>query len=355
MATVNRQITLASRPVGFPRVSNFDLVYSPLPSLAAGEVLVRELYLSLDPWMRGRMNAAGPSSMAIGDLMIGGAVALVMASEDPQFVAGDAVEGLLGWQEYAVVQGRELRKLDATSAPLSTALGVLGTPGLTAYFGLFDICRPEPGETVVVSGATGAVGMVAGQLAKIAGCRVVGVAGSDAETSWLRDELGFDAAFNHRAGSDLRGTLETLCPAGIDVYFDNVGGAITDAVIERINDRARICVCGQSSQSNLEQPEMAPRWLDQLRVKQASARGFLVASYRQRFPEACERLREWLRQGKLQYREDIAQGIEAAPQAFIAMLRGKSQGKQLVQLSEYKPTDRGGSKSPMTRTEGASA
>jgi NADPH:quinone reductase len=337
MATVNRQITLASRPMGFPKVSDFHLVYSPLPSPAAGEVLVRSVYLSLDPYMRGRMNDAESYArpVAIGEVMPGGAVAFVLESAHPEFRSGDAVEGMLGWQEYAVAQGRELRKIDPSIGPLSTALGVLGMPGLTAFFGLLDICDPQPGETVVVSGAAGAVGMLVGQIAKIKGCRVAGVAGSDAKVSWLLDELRFDAALNYKTVEDFDGKLEKLCPDGIDVYFDNVGGAITDAVVRLINTKARISVCGQISQYNLEEPEVGPRWLGQLVVKQAKVQGFLVSSYAERFPEALEQLAVWLKQGKLKYREDVAQGIEAAPQAFIGMLQGKNQGKQLVHVSEF--------------------
>ena len=336
MATVNRQITLASRPVGFPKVSDFHLVYSLLPSPAAGEVLVRSVYLSLDPYMRGRMNEAESYArpVAIGEVMTGGAVALVVESDDPEFRAGDVVEGILGWQEYAVAQGRDLRRVDPGLAPISTALGVLGMPGLTAYFGLLDICDPQPGETVVVSAAAGGVGMLVGQIAKIKGCRVVGVAGSDAKISWLLDELGFDAAVNYRLSVDFHGELEDLCPDGVDVYFDNVGGAVTDAVVRRINTGARISVCGQSSQHNLEGPEVGPRWLGQLIVKQAKVQGFLVSSYAERFLEVLDQLGRWIKQGMLKYREDVAQGIEAAPQAFIGMLQGKNQGKQLVQLSE---------------------
>jgi NADPH:quinone reductase len=336
MAIVNRQITLASRPVGFPKVSDFQLVYAPLPSPAEGEVLVRSIYLSLDPYMRGRMSHAESDArpVAIGEVMIGGALASVVESRDSAFRAGDTVEGMLGWQEYAVVRGSELRKIDPGIAPISTALGVLGMPGLTAFFGLLDICDPQRGETVVVSGAAGAVGMVAGQIAKIKRCRVVGVAGSDAKISWLLDELGFDAAFNYKTAADCYVKLEELCPAGIDVYFDNVGGAITDAVLRLINARARISVCGQVSQYNLEEPELGPRWLDQLVVKRAKVQGFLVSGYAERFSEALDQLARWLKQGKLKYREDIARGIEAAPQAFIGMLHGNNQGKQLVQLSE---------------------
>jgi NADPH:quinone reductase len=335
MATVNRQITLASRPVGIPKVSDFHLVYSPLPSPAANEVLVRSVYLSLDPYMRGRMSDVESYArpVAIGEVMTGAAVAFVVASQDPSFQVGDAVLGMLGWQEYAVAQGRDLRKLDPSLAPISTALGVLGMPGLTAFFGLLDIGDPRRGETVVVSGAAGAVGMLVGQIARIKDCRVVGIAGSDAKISWLLDDLGFDAGFNYKTCADFRGRLQELCPDGIDVYFDNVGGTLTDAVLSRINTKARIAVCGQISQYNLEEPEMGPRWLGQLIVKQAKVQGFLVSGYAERFADGLEQLTRWLKQGKLKYREDVAQGIEAAPQAFIGMLQGQNQGKQLVQLS----------------------
>ena len=335
MVAINRQITLASRPVGFPRVSDFNLVYSPLPSPAAGEVMVRSIYLSLDSFMRGLMSDAESCArpVAIGGVMTGGTVGVVMESRNEDFRAGDTVEGMLGWQEYAVAQGRELRKIDPGLAPISTALGVLGMPGLTAYFGLLDICDPQPGETVVVSGAAGSVGMLVGQIAKITACRVVGVVAPGAKISWLLDELGFDAAFDCETAADCCGKLEELCPDGIDVYCDTVGGAVTDAVLRLINPRARISVCGQLSQGNLQEPEVGPRWLGQMIVKQAKVQGFLVSDYADRFPKALEQLVRWLKQGKLKYREDVAQGIEAAPQAFITMLQGGNQGKQLVQLS----------------------
>lgn len=336
MATFNRQITLASRPVGLPKVADFHLVYSPLPSPGPGEVLVRSVYLSLDPSTRGRMSEAGSVArpVGIGGVMPGRAVASVVESRDPGFRAGDTVEGMLGWQEYAVAQGRELTKVDPDLAPISTALGVLGVPGLTAYFGLLDICDPQPGETVVVSGAAGAVGMVAGQIAKIRGCRVVGVTGAGVNTSWLFDELGLDAVVDCSAVEGFNGRLEGACPAGVDVYFDNVGGTTTDAVMKLVNATARIAVCGQTSQDNLEEPEMGPRWLSRLADRQARVQGFLVSSFVERFPEGLEQLATWLKQGKLKYREEISHGIEAAPQAFIGMLQGRNQGKQLVQLSE---------------------
>lgn len=335
MTAVNRRITLAARPVGFPKVSDFHLAYAPVPAPAEGEVLVRSVYLSLDPYMRGRMDdvESYASPVALGEVMLGGAVGFVVASRDSRYRPGDAVAGMLGWQEFAVVSGRALRAVDPGVAPISTALGVLGMPGLTAYFGLLEIGDPRPGETVVVSVAAGAVGTLVGQIARLRGSRVVGVAGSDAKIAWLLDELGFDAAFNYKSDVEFDVQLRELCPGGVDVYFDNVGGRITDAVVRRLNTGARIVLCGQISQYNLEAPESGPRWLGQLIVKEAKAEGFLVTSYLDRYPEALAQLTAWLQAGKLQYREEVAQGIESAPQAFIGMLHGRNQGKQLVQLS----------------------
>ena len=334
MATVNRKITLAARPVGLPKVSDFQLAYVPVPSPAAGEVLVRSAYLSLDPHLRGRMNAANSEArpVEIGEVMAGSAAAIVLESKDPKLRAGDAVVGMLGWQEFAVVPASELRKLDPDVAPISTALGVLGLPGLTAYFGLLEICQPQHGETAVVSGAAGAIGMVAGQIAAIKGCRVVGVSGAESDLSWLLDELGFDAALNDRTALDLHSELLALCPDGIDVYLDNAGGETTDEVVRQVNTGARIAVCGQSSQDNLESPAIGPRWLGHLIARAATLHGLLVSRYAERFPEGRKQLGRWLKQGKLKYHEDVAQGIESAPQAFIGMLQGQSHGQQLVQL-----------------------
>ncbi len=333
--TMKRQITLAARPKGYPRESDFALIEKPIPSPGAGEILIRIVYLSLDPYMRMRMNDTKSYAppQAIGEVMVGGTVGKVLQSNHPGFAKGDIVEGMLGWQEYAISDGQGLRKVDPKVAPISTALGVLGMPGLTAYFGMLEIAKPKSGDTVVISGAAGAVGSAAGQIAKIAGARVVGIAGSDAKINYMVRELGFDAAFNYRSVENYYEVLNEICPEGIDVYFDNVGGAITDAVFRLIKTKARIAICGQISLYNLEKPEMGPRPLPYLLTKQARAEGFLVFQFADRYEEALKQLAGWLKEGRLKYREDIVDGIGNAPSAFIAMLQGRNMGKQLVKLA----------------------
>ena len=335
MPVVNHQVTLAAKPVGMPKESDFRLVESPLPHAGSGEVLVQVLYLSVDPYVRGRLGGRASYARPVepGEVIVGSVVGRVLESHDPRLVVDDFVEGLLGWQEYAVSPAKSLRKLDPSAAPITTALHVLGMPGLTAYFGLLDICHPQPGETVVVSGAAGAVGSLVGQIAKIKRCRAVGIAGSDEKILFLVRELGFDSGFNYKAASDYYGKLKELCPTGVDVYFDNVGGPITDAVIRLINSRARIAVCGQISQYNLEQPEMGPRWLGQLIVKQAKVEGFLVHRFADRYYEGLRQLSAWRRDQRIRYREDIVEGLENAPKAFIGLFEGRNIGKQLVKVA----------------------
>jgi len=340
MAIMNKQVLLAARPVGLPKESDFQLVESPLALPGPSQFLVRSLLLSVDPYMRPMMVAERKSyrpPAELGQVMIGGAVAEVVESQHPGFARGDIVVGMFGWQQYAISDGTGVRKVDPSLAPISTALGVLGMPGLSAYFGLLEIGKPQAGETVVVSGAAGAVGSLAGQIAKIQGCRVIGVAGSDEKVRWLTEELGFDAAFNYRTTRSYYRKLLTLCPSGIDVYFDNVGGRITDAVVRLVNARARLVICGQISQYNLEKPEMGPRWLWTLIVKQARAEGFLVHQFAERFDEGLRQMAAWLREGRLKYRETIVDGIENAPRAFIGMLRGENIGKQLVKIADLSP------------------
>jgi NADPH-dependent curcumin reductase CurA len=336
MFSVNRQIVLASRPVGLPKETDFRLVKASLPTMIPGQILVRTIYLSVDPYMRGRMNNR-PSyapPVQLGEVMVGGVVGQVAQSSHPAFPEGTYVEGALGWQEYAITNGKGLRKLDPALAPLSTALGILGMPGLTAYFGLLDVCQPQAGETVLVSGAAGAVGSVVGQIAKLQGCHVVGVAGSEEKVAYLTQELGFDAGFNYKTTADYVQKLKEVCPQGIDVYFDNVGGPLTDAVFQAMNVHARISVCGQISQYNLEQPERGPRLLWKLIEKRAKVQGFLILDYATRFSEGLQQLVEWYRAGKLRCRETIVEGIENAPKAFIGMLQGQNIGKQLVKVAE---------------------
>jgi NADPH:quinone reductase len=333
---VNRQITLAAHPVGMPRESDFRLVESPVASPGDGEVLVRTLYLSVDPYMRSRMSGIDTYAKAtqIGEVMVGGTVGRVLESRNGRFRAGDIVEAYVGWQDYAVSDGRNLRRIDPELAPITTALHVLGMPGLTAYFGLLEIARPVAGETVVVSGAAGAVGSLVGQIAKLQGCRVIGIAGGDDKVDYVTRDLGFDAAFNYKTTPDYYARLKELCPDGVDVYFDNVGGAITDAVIARINSHARIAVCGQISQYNHEKPELGPRFLSQILTKTARIEGFLVLQFAERYSEGRRQLAAWLSEGRIQYRECIAEGLENAPAAFIGMLKGDNIGKQLVKIAE---------------------
>ena len=335
MTTINRQIKLAARPTGFPKESDFKLVESPVPTPGPGEFLIRTICLSVDPYMRGRMNDR-PSyapPVGLGETMVGNVVGQVVTSNNPKFPAGTYVEARLGWQEFAVSDGTGVRAVDPAVAPFSAFIGVLGMPGLTAYFGLLDIGQPKPGETVLVSGAAGAVGSAVGQIAKLKGCRVVGVAGSDEKVRHVTDDLGFDAAFNYRGVTDYVAKLKEFCPAGIDVYFDNVGGELTDAVFQVMNVHARVCVCGQISQYNLDKPELGPRLLWKLIEKRAKVQGFLVLDYAARFKEGATQLAEWLRSGKLKYRETIVQGLENAPRAFLGMLQGQNIGKQIVAVS----------------------
>lgn len=336
MALTNRKFTLAARPVGMPKESDFKLVETPVPTPNAGEMVVKALYISVDPYMRGRMNDAKSyaAPVEIGGVMVGGVVGQVIESNNAKFKVGDIVQGEFGWQEYALSNGQGVRKVDPSLAPISTAIGILGMPGLTAYFGLLDIGQPKAGETVVISGAAGAVGMAVGQIAKIKGCRVVGIAGTDEKVKYLIDELGFDGAFNYKTAKNYVEELKKLCPNGIDVYFDNVGGAVTDAVIPLLNVKARLSICGQISQYNIEKPEMGPRWLWALIVKQARVEGFLVFQFFEKFGPAVAEMAGWIKEGKLKYREDIVDGFDKLPRAFIGMLEGDNTGKRLVKVSD---------------------
>ena len=330
---MNRRITLAARPVGFPQESDFALVESELPQPGPGEVLVRARWLSLDPYMRGRMSEARSYARAtqLGEVMTGQVVGEVAESQDGRFAPGDHVVGQLGWQEHAVARGGALRKLDLDLAPPQAYLHALGTTGLTAYFGLVDVSRPKPGDTVVVSGAAGAVGQIVGQLARIAGCRTVGIAGGPEKVADLTRVYGYDVGIDYKA-DDVNAALKEACPRGVDVYFDNVGGALSETVFRRLAVGARVAICGQISQYNLTEPELAPRNLGFLIVFRATLQGFLVSDYVHRFDEALTRLGGLLADGRLVTTEDVTEGLEHAPRAFIGMLRGENRGKTLVKL-----------------------
>jgi NADPH-dependent curcumin reductase CurA len=329
---VNKQVTLAARPVGFPKESDFALIETETPEPGPGEVLVRNQYVSVDPYQRGRMSEARSYAkpVQIGEVMTAQGVGEVVESNDPRFAPGDEVVGTLDWQEYATPKGSTIRKA-VDGAPLPANLHVLGTNGLTAYFGLFDIAHAKAGDTVVVSAAHGAVGQVVGQLAKIAGCRAVGIAGGPEKKAELTELFGYDAAIDYK-NDDVNAGLKDACPQGINVYFDNVGGEITDAVMRRLALGARIAVCGQISQYNATEPPLGPRNLGALIAARARIEGFLYFDFQQRFGEALPRLAQWLADGKIRYTEDIVEGIERTPEAFFRVLRGDNRGKQLVRL-----------------------
>jgi hypothetical protein len=327
---INRQILLKSRPEGAPSLDNFELAEAPIPEPGEGEVLMRILYLSLDPYMRGRMSAAKSyaAPAAVGRPMVGGTVAEIVKSRNPSYAVGDIVLGYGGWQEYALSNGAGLRKLDPAAAPVSTALGVLGMPGMTAYVGLLEIGQPKAGETVVVAAASGAVGSVVGQIGKIKGCRAVGIAGGAEKCRFVAGELGFDACVDHRA-PDFAGQLEAACPKGIDVYFENVGGRVQQTVWPLLNDFARVPVCGLIAQYSATGPTPGPDMVSVLR-KRLLLRGFIVSDFAAKHADFLRDAGEWVRTGRLKYREDVVDGLEQAPAAFLDLLQGRNFGKMLV-------------------------
>jgi NADPH:quinone reductase len=332
----NKQIILASRPAGMPAMDNFATVDAEVPQPKDGEVLVRTRYLSVDPYMRGRMSdrKSYVAPFAVNEVMNGGVVGEVIESRSNAFKPGDIVAGQLPWNLYSVAGAGELRKVDPSLAPITTALGVLGMPGLTAYFGLLDIGKPRKGETVVVSGAAGAVGMTVCQIATIKGCRVVGIAGSDEKNEYLEHELWVDRTINYKTAVDMRQVLKDACPNGVDVYFDNVGGSVSDAVLPLINKGARIVLCGQISLYCLKQPDVGPRPQPFLLVKSALMQGFIITDYAPRFAEGVKQLGQWLREGKMKYAENIVDGFENTPNAFLGLFSGENLGKQLVRVED---------------------
>jgi len=337
--TVNRRIVLSARPRGAPTAADFRMEDGPVPTPSAGQVLLRTVYLSLDPYMRGRMSD-GPSyaaPVAVADVMVGGTVSRVEVSRHDDFTVGQWVLGYAGWQDYALSDGKGLTALQPDESRPSRALGVLGMPGFTGYMGLLDIGRPVAGETVVVAAASGPVGSVVGQIAKIKGCTVVGIAGGAEKCRYVVDELGLDACIDHRA-PDLPGRLATACPKGIDVYFENVGGAVFDAVLPLLNAKARVPVCGLVAAYNATElppgPDRLGLLVGTLLRKRIKMQGFIVFDdYAPRFAEFADAMGEWVKAGKVKVREDIVSGLENAPEAFIGMLEGKNFGKLVIQLA----------------------
>ena len=328
-----RQIVLASRPIGIPTLDNFKFENTTLPEVKEDQVLVEELYYSVDPYMRGRMNDAKSyiSSFETDKPIEGGVIAKVIESKSPEFKAGDLILGRLPWRVKTVVSTKGLQIINETIVPASYYLGILGMPGLTAYFGLMDIGKPKAGQTVVVSGAAGAVGVVVGQIASIQGCRVVGIAGTDEKINLLKDNYGFDEAINYKTTPDLKKALNQTCPNGVDIYFDNVGGEISDAVISQINFKARIIVCGQISLYNSSEIPTGPRLQQQLLSHSALMQGFTVSDYQNSYGEGFNHLVKWIKDGKVKYLETKLKGFDQLPNAFIGLFKGINMGKMIVE------------------------
>ncbi len=334
----NRRIVLASRPTGMPTLENFRLEHVPIPQPAEGEVLLQTRFLSLDPYMRGRMSAAESyaENVPVDGVMVGGTVSRVVSSRNSDYAEGELVTAYAGWQDYAVSDGTELMKVDPRITHPSYALGVLGMPGLTAYVGLLDIGQPQAGETVVLAAATGAVGSVVGQIAKLKGCRVVGIAGAAEKCRYAVDVLGYDACVSHY-DDDMAAQLAAACPDGIDVYFENVGGSSWEAVMPLLNNFARIPVCGLIAHYNQTELPPGPDRMSQLQGlilrRSLKMQGFIVSNYRQRIPEFVSDMSRWLAEGKVTYREDVVDGLENAPQAFLGLFSGANFGKLVVRVS----------------------
>jgi hypothetical protein len=335
----NRKILLAARPIGEPRRDDFRLVDADIPEPADDQVLLKTLWLSLDPYMRGRISDAESHAQpaAIGELMPGGTVSRVITSRNNRLAVGDIVAGYTGWQDYAVSDGNGLRKVDPALAPISTALGVLGMPGMTAYTGLLNVGLPEAGETLVVAAASGAVGSVVGQIGKLKGCRVIGIVGGADKVRYLTDELGFDIGLDHRS-PDLAERLRAAAPNGVDIYFENVGGHVWDAVFPLLNNFARVPVCGVIAHYN----DMSPRpWPDRLPslmntvlYKRLTVQGFIVLDFETQTNDFLREVGRWVQEGKIKYRDDVVTGLERAPDAFVGLLQGKNFGKLLVKVAE---------------------
>jgi len=327
-----QQIVLASRPKGLPNLTNFRSEKAELPEIKSGEVLLKGMFYSVDPYMRGRMNDSKSyiAPFQIDEPLEGGVVATVVESQSDDFAAGDIVLGMLPWKDQFITNAKGLQKIDTSIAPESYYLGILGMTGLTAYFGLMYIGKPVAGETVVISGAAGAVGIVAGQIAKIQGCHVVGITGSDEKKSLLKEKFGFDEAINYKTTADLKKEIAAVCPDQVDVYFDNVGGEISDAVIANINFNARIALCGQISLYNSTEIPEGPRLQPTLLTRSVLMQGFIVGNYKNEFPDGIKHLAKWMKEGKLKFTETIVDGFEELPNALLDLFKGANTGKMIV-------------------------
>ena len=334
--TANKQIRLASRPSGWVTADNFTLTEEAVPEVGQGQLLVRNIFMSVDPYMRGRMNKAKSyvPSFQVGEVLQAGVVGEVIASSNKDYAEGDFVTGMLGWENYSLSDGTGLHKVPKGPAPLSYHLGILGMPGMTAYVGLHTIGKAQPGETVFVSAASGAVGSVVGQLAKLHGCTVTGCAGADDKVDLLKAEFGYDAAFNYRQSQSLPKSISEVCPDGIDVDFENVGGEIFEAVLWNMREFGRVALCGMISNYNDEELQPGPRGMTVIIGRRLTIQGFIVTDHLEVGKEYVGKAIQWLAEGKLKYHETIAEGIENAPSAFIDLLQGKNIGKQIVRLAD---------------------
>ncbi len=328
----NKTIKLKSRPVGMPLISDFITVEESLPEAGSGEILLKAIYISVDPYLRGKMSGTKDPRFELDKPIASKLIAEVVESKNEKFKKGDYVSGYLDWKEYQVSDGAGIQQVDAKAASLSAYLGVLGVTGLSAYFALLEIGKPKPGETLVVSGAAGAVGSIAGQIGKIMGCRVVGIAGTDEKKELLITKFGFDAAINYRTTLDIEVAIAASCPNGVDIYFDNVGGEISDAVISNMNKYGRIAVCGSISNYNDTEQALSPSLLPLVVYKFLTIQGFLIADFAEKFPEGIAQLSTWLNEGKLTYSETIIDGFTNLPKAFIGLFEGRNEGKMLVKI-----------------------
>lgn len=328
------QIILKSRPKGLPTLENFKMEKTELPKIKDNEVLLEGMYYSVDPYMRGRMNDTKSyiPPFETGKPLSGGVVAKVIESKSEKFQVGDVITGNLPWRKKMIAAEKDIQKIDSTVAPASYYLGILGMTGLTSYFGLMHIGKPKAGETVVVSGAAGAVGMVVGQIAKIQGCRVIGIAGSDDKIDMLKEEFGFDDAINYKTTTDMKKAIAKACPKGVDVYFDNVGGDISDAIMMNLNFQARVVICGQISLYNSTETPMGPRLQPILLTRSVLMQGFIVSDFQSDFPEGIQHLVSWIKEGKLNFKETVVHGFDKLPEALLGLFKGDNTGKMIVKV-----------------------